>query len=145
MEEQKLKKGTITKEQYDKNVASIQEKAAKREKAYAVAAVVISTIQAVGNALATKLPWPIPAALAVMAGALGAVQIAKIISAPISGTGGSAAGGSAPTQAPSTSFSFNQSEPNNTEKSQPLKTYVLSKDVNTQQQLDKAIIANGTI
>lgn len=146
----RLQKGKISQEQYDKEVAKIQEKAAKREKAYAVAAAIINTAQGISKALASSPP-PMNFILAAAVGVLGAAQIAKILSTPTkadstSGSGGlnvaDTTTGSAGTS-PNTSFSFSPTTESPT--NQALKTYVLGKDVATQAQLDRQIVANGTI
>ena len=148
LQNQKLKNGKITQEEYDKNVAKIQEQAAKREKAYAIGSAIISGAQAVLNALATKAPWPIPVVMAALAGVLAAAQVAKIIATPIqsTGAGSSASSGSvsAPSTAPNTSFSFAPTTTSETTTA-PIKTYVLTKDVQSAQQMDRAVVANGSI
>jgi len=143
-----LKNKTITQEQYDKKVAEIQLKAAKREKAFAIASTIIDTAGAIVKML--KDPGGVPGAImSAAAGILGAAQIATILSTPIDGS----STGTAPSSpnisttgegtAPNTSFSFSPSV--KTPEQPVIKTYVISKDVDTQQQLDRAIIANGSI
>ena len=148
LQAQKLKSGKITQEEYDKNVAKIQEKAAKREKMYALGQAIINTAQAVSKAL-TSSPPPLNFILAAAVGAFGALQIAKIASQPIAAA--SASGGSTSTPstsagtgtAPATSFTF--APVATSPQTEPVKAFVIGKDVNTQQQLDRQIIANGTI
>lgn len=143
-----LKNGQITQEQFDKKSAELEKKAAQRKKAYAIGDAIISTAQSIIGFLAK--PGGIPGVvLSVAAGVLGAAQIATIASTPVDGT---ASGGSSPSgsissggqsTAPTTSFSFAEA-PKTTE--QPVvKTYVIAKDVETQRQLDRQTINNGTI
>ena len=149
-EQQKLKEKKISQEEYDKNVAKIQEKAAKREKAYAISAAIISTAQAIIGFLAAKPVGPWNWVQSAAAAVAGAAQIMKIKSTPTSTQGGDAGGITAPATAttegtsPNTSFSFSPSATAPVS-NQPIKTYVLSKDVTTANQLDRAIIANGSI
>jgi hypothetical protein len=143
-----LANGTITQEQFDKNKAALEKKAAKRAKTLAISAAVINTAQAIIAQLGNPTPW-VGFALAAAAAATGALSIAKIKATDYGeggGGGGSTAGGtgSAPTAgtAPSTSFSFTPQT--TTTQPAPTKSYVVSKDVENQQQLDRQIMANGT-
>jgi len=147
LQDRKLANGEITQKEYDKKVAEIQNKAAKREKAYAVAAAIINTAQGISKALAS-VPPPLSFILAAATGVLGAAQIAAILSTPIDGSSvpPPSIGGvdtSSSNTAPNTSFSFSP-EPT-TPTNEPVKTYIISKDVTTQTQLDRQIISNGTI
>ena len=149
-QKRKFQEGKITSEQLEAITAEIYKKQAKREKAYAVASTIISTAQSIVNMLNVKPPTPLNFALATAAGILGVAQIAKIISTPLGGeTGGGSgnlpsttAGGQ--TTAPSTSFTFSQNK-QGVSMPEPIKTYVLTKDVKNQQQLERRIVANGTV
>lgn len=146
-----LKNGQITQAQFDKKSAELEKKAAQRKKAYAIGDAIISTAQSVIGFLAK--PGGIPGiALSVGAGILGAAQIATIASTPVDGSssGSAPSGGSMASSsgagtgtAPSTSFSF--ADAPKTPEIQPARTYVISKEVTTQQELDRQIISNGTI
>lgn len=74
-------------EELEKKKTEIQKKAAKRNKAIAIAQAVISTAQSVATALSNPpgVPYTIP--FGILAGALGAVQIATIAAQPLA-TGG---------------------------------------------------------
>lgn len=146
-----LNSGKISQEQYDKKIADIEKKAAQRKKAMAIIGVAISTAEAIMNIWAKVQDYtPVAAfkiAQTVAVGALAAAQIAAITSQNINTSapsiGASASGGSGQSTAPTTSFSFAEA-PKTTE--QPVvKTYVIAKDVETQQQLDRQTINNGTI
>lgn len=151
-EKKKLQSGEIDQKTYDKKVGEIQEKAAKREKAYAIASTIINTAQAVSKSL-TAAPFPFNVILAAATAALGIAQLAKIISTPtkqdsgsvgsVSGGGTGSSGGSSTGTAPNTSFTFEKSA--SSPATNVSKTYVLTKDVSTASQLDRATIANGTI
>lgn len=149
-QKRKFQEGKITSEQLEAITAEIYKKQAKREKAYAIASAIISTAQSIVNMLNVKPPTPLNFALATAAGILGVAQIAKIISTPLGGeTGGGSgnlpsttAGGQ--TTAPSTSFTFSQNK-QGVSMPEPIKTYVLTKDVKNQQQLERRIVANGTV
>jgi hypothetical protein len=140
-----LKNGTITQEQFDKNKQALEKKAAKRAKTLAIAAAVINTAQAIIAQLSNPTPY-VGFALSAAAAVTGALTIAKIQATDYGdgGGGGGATGGSAPSAgtAPSTSFSFTPQT--TTPETPPVKTYVISKDVENQQQLDRQILANGT-
>lgn len=143
-----LKNGEITQAQFDKKSAELEKKAAQRKKAYAIGDAIISTAQSIIGFLAK--PGGIPGiALSVAAGILGAAQIATIASTPVDGgTSASAPSTSSISDkgsgtAPTTSFSF--AEAPKTPETQPARTYVVSKEVTTQQELDRQIISNGTI
>jgi hypothetical protein len=146
-----LNSGKISQEQYDKKIADIEKKAAQRKKAMAIIGVAISTAEAIMNIWAKVQDYtPVAAfkiAQTVAVGALAAAQIAAITSQNINTSapsiGASASGGSGQSTAPTTSFSFAEA-PKTTE--QPVvKTYVIAKDVETQRQLDRQTINNGTI
>ena len=154
-----LKNGKISQEEYDKKLADIEIKAAKRKKAYAISETIINTAAAMISALkdVPKFDFGISAGiLAAGIGVMGAAQVAAIASQPISGGGGgSAGGGSLPSgsgangggtsaPSPSTSFTFDEVKPQ-AQAPQVIKTYVVSKDINTQQELDRQTIGNGTI
>lgn len=143
-----LKNGQITQEQFDKKSAELEKKAALRKKAYAISETIINTASSIMSMM--KMGAPMGPILAVAAGVLGAAQVATIVSTnPGSGSGSattpsnisatSSEGGTAPT----TSFSF--AEAPKTPEIQPARTYVVSKEVTTQQELDRQIISNGTI
>jgi colicin import membrane protein len=143
-----LKNGQITQEEFDKKSAEIERKSAIRKKAYGIAETIINTATAIMKTGA-NLGYPTAIPFQIAAGILGATQIATIASAPIDGTGtGSAPSGSMNVSssegtAPTTSFTFADAPKTN---EQPvLKTYVIAKDVSTQQQLDRQTIENGTI
>ena len=141
LQNQKLKNGKITQEEYDKNVAKIQEKAAKREKAYAIFSAIINTAAGIAKAI-PNIP------LMALAGIIGAAQIAMILATKVGDTGAATApSATAPSTSegtsPNTSFSF--SPVSKMPEQQPVKTYVLTKDVQTSQQLERATIANGTV
>ena len=148
----KLKNGKISQEQYEKQVEEIRIKAAKREKAYAVSSTIINTAASIMKIWAEVPKGDFGVAtilLTVAAGVAGLASIAKILATPVGGAGG---GGSAPSTpsvpststAPNTSFSFQQQTPSNLTPA-PIRTYVLNKDVQTQQQLDRQIVTNGTM
>lgn len=148
--QKQLNQGEISQEQFDKKTQELEIKAAKRKKAMAIIGVAISTAEAIMNIWAKVAdPTPVAAfkvAQTVAVGALAAAQIAAIASqstatsAPsINAGSGSEGAGTAPT----TSFSF--AEAPKTPETQPARTYVVSKEVTTQQELDRQIISNGTI
>lgn len=97
-----------------------------------------------------KMGAPMGPILAVAAGVLGAAQVATIVSTnpgsgiastPSANISASSEGGNG--TAPTTSFTF--ADAPKTPETQPARTYVISKEVTTQQQLDRAIISNGTL
>jgi len=143
-----LSKKLISQGEYDKRVAEIEKKAAQREKAYAVMSTSINTAASIMNMLTVK-PAEAGVILSIAAGILGAAQIAAILATPIDGSMPSTNTSSTSNlqqsagTSPNTSFSFSQSP--TTPEIQPVKTYVISKDVQTQQQLDRQVISNGTI
>ena len=146
-----LKNGKLSQEEYDKKIADIEKKAAKRKKAYAIAETVINTAASIVKFLTN--PGGIPGiALSVAAGIMGAAQIATIASTPIDGTGGgsapsasmSSSSATSESTAPQTSFSFDTIQPK-AAKEQPIKTYVVGNDVTTQQNLDRQKISIGTL
>ena len=139
---------------YDKKIAEIEKKAAQRKKAYAIADTIINTAAAIIGIWKDFPKDDFGATAAIMSvgmGILGAAQVATIASTPVDGssTGSASGGGSMPSSsgtggtAPTTSFSF--AEAPKTPETQPARTYVVSKEVTTQQQLDRQIISNGTI
>lgn len=151
LQENRLKNGLISQEEYDQKVAEIQEKAAKREKAYAIVSTIIATAQSIMGIWKDfpKIDFGVTAAI--MSGvvaALGAAQIATIASASPGNTQvpqGSVSAPSAPTQtAPQTSFSFDQQNLRSNQDSVS-RTYVVSREVRNQDQLDRQVIGNGTI
>lgn len=148
LQQGKLDRQEISQEQFDDKIANIQKEAAKREKAYAIASAVISTAQAMIGMLTVKPVTFLNFALAAAAGILGALQIAKIVSTPLgSATGGGGGGGvSTPSQttAPNTSFTFQQPTGQGTTPA-PIKTFVLTKDVNTASQMDRQVVSNGSL
>lgn len=145
-----LDQGLISQKEYDKQLKKIEKDAANRKKVYGVVDVVINTATSIMKFLAEGGPTMGPI-MAVAAGVLGAAQVATILSTPTDGSMPSAGGASAslPSSgggggtAPTTSFSF--SEPPKTQEQPVIKTYIVSKDVQTAQQLEKQTIANGTI
>lgn len=143
----KLKNGKISQEEYQKQLEKIQEKAARREKAYAISKAIIDT--AAGISAHLKDPFPLNIIQIAFAAATGAAQIAKILSTPIKSEGGSVGGVSTGSAsggegtAPNTSFTFTPVQP--ATNTQVAKTYVIGKDVSNQQQLDRQIIANGSL
>jgi len=82
-EEAKQKKIVELTEKAEKKKTKARSKAAKQQKAIAIAEAVINTAAAIVSALAG--PWPASIAFAVMAGAMGAAQIAMISSQSIPG------------------------------------------------------------
>ena len=149
--QKQLNQGEISQEQFDKKTQELEIKAAKRKKAMAIIGVAISTAEAIMNIWAKVAdPTPVAAfkvAQTVAVGALAAAQIAAIASqstatsAPSinAGSGGSEGTGTAPT----TSFTFADAPKVN---EQPVvKTYVVARDISTQQQLDRQTVANGTL
>lgn len=145
----KFKQGKISQEEYDKNIANIEEKAAKRAKAYAIMMAVINTAEGITKAL-TLLP-PANFIMAAIVAAAGLAQVATILATkPNSAAVASSGMGSTPSTtdtasgtSPNTSFSFEEKA--KTAEVQPIKTYVLSKDVSNQQQLDRQLASNGSI
>lgn len=152
--DKKLKTGQINQETYDKKLAEIQEKAAKREKAFAVASTIINTAAAIMGIWKDfpKVDFGTTAAImSGVVGSLGAAQVAAILATPTQTSSGSAPSGSVSTStpstgggtAPNTSFTFDNTP--QTQQQPVIKTYVLTKDVDNQQQLDRQIINNATI
>jgi hypothetical protein len=148
-----LKSGKINQEEYDKKLKEIEIKAAKRKKAYAIAETIVNTAASIMGIWkdVPKVDYGISAGIISGAvGLLGAAQIATIASTPIDGAGGSIPSGSIPegganaAQAPSTSFTFDEVKPQQAP-APVVKTYVVSSDIRTQDQLDRKIIGNGTI
>jgi hypothetical protein len=145
-----LKNGKLSQEEYDKKIAEIEKKAAKRKKAYAIAETVINTAASIVKFLSN--PGGIPGiALSVAAGIMGAAQIATIASTPIDGSGGSSStpsssmsSSTSESTAPQTSFSFDTIQPK-AAKEQPIKTYVVGNDITTQQNLDRQKVSIGTL
>ncbi len=72
----------ISQEEYDRKVAAIQIKAAKRDKALRIFDATVNTASAIINMLAT-VPGPAGWAMSVAAGVTGAAQIAAIASEPL--------------------------------------------------------------
>ncbi len=70
-------------EKLEKRRREEQRKGAQREKAFALVSAVIRTASAVLNALSTVQPYPAAVVAAISAGALGALEIANIATAPI--------------------------------------------------------------
>jgi hypothetical protein len=140
-----LKNGEISQAQYDKKSADLEKKAALRKKAYAISETIINTASSIMSMM--KMGAPMGPILAVAAGVLGAAQVATIVSTnPGSGsatTPANISAASSESTAPTTSFSF--AEAPKTPETQPARTYVVSKEVTTQQELDRQIISNGTI
>ena len=148
VQQRKRDAGIITELEFDEKVSEIRKNAAKREKAYAVASAIISTAQAIVGMLTVKPVTPLNFALAAAAGVLGAAQIAAILATPIgedATPNGITPSVSTPSEgtSPNTSFSFSKSA---TEiDTAPKKTFVLTKDIQSNQQMERAIIANGTV
>lgn len=80
--QKQLEEGLITREEFEKKELDIRRKSAQAAKDAALFQAVINTAQAVMQALANTPP-PASYALAAVAGALGAVQIAAIASEPL--------------------------------------------------------------
>jgi hypothetical protein len=80
--QEQLEQGLITREEFDEKTKEIRRKQAAAEKDAAIFQAVIATSQAVMQALANTPP-PESYALAAVAGALGAAQIAAIASQPL--------------------------------------------------------------
>lgn len=80
--QQQLEQGLITREQFDDKTKEIRRKQAQADKDAALFQAVIATAQSVMQALANSPP-PASYALAAVAGALGAAQIAAIASQPL--------------------------------------------------------------
>lgn len=77
-------KKLITEEEYEKKKAALQLKQQKLAKAQALFTAGINTAMAITSALATQPFVPLGLAMAVLAGALGAAQIAAIAAKPLS-------------------------------------------------------------
>lgn len=141
----KLKNGKVTQEQYDKAVADIERKSARRKKALAIAEALVQT--ALGVAKAIPNPF-----LMAFAGIAGAAAVATILATPIESSGGASAPNvpAAPsvpestTSGPNTSFTF-AARTGAGATQNVSKTYVTSIDVQKQTQLDRQVVANGTI
>jgi hypothetical protein len=127
-------------------------------KAAAIASTTISTYLAAQGAYASQMAIPTPdapfrAALAAgLAVTSGLMNVQKIIDTPTPGGGGG--GGSAPTPTTPQAPSFNvvgnsgvtSSQIAKTTQSQaPIKAYVVSQDVTTQQALDRNIVKSATL
>jgi len=80
--EQRLEQGLITREQFDEKTKEIRQKQAAADKDAALFQAAIATSQAIMQALGSTAP-PASYALAAVAGALGAAQIAAIASQPL--------------------------------------------------------------
>lgn len=146
--QKQLNQGEISQEQFDKKTQELEIKAAKRKKAMAIIGVAISTAEAIMNIWAKVAdPTPVAAfkvAQTVAVGALAVAQIAAITSQSTATSAPSINAGSEGTgTAPTTSFSF--ADAPKSPEIQPARTYVISKEVTTQQELDRQIISNGTI
>lgn len=82
--EKQLEEGLLTREEYERKANEIRRKEAQANKDIALFQAIISTAQAVTNALATpNVPFPVAAGFAALAGVQGAVQIAAIASQPL--------------------------------------------------------------
>lgn len=94
----KLKSGKISEEQYDKQLAEIEKKAANRKKAYAISDTIINTASAIIGIWKDfpKVDFGITAGImSGVVGVLGATQVAKIASTPTDfATGGIVSGNS---------------------------------------------------
>lgn len=71
------------KKEYAKKDLELRQKQAKADKLQAVFSIGISTAKAIGNALATSGPPWIGIAMAAIVGAMGAIQLAAVLSKPI--------------------------------------------------------------
>lgn len=78
--DKQLKEGKISQEQYDKNVAKIEEKALKRKKKLAILDILISTAQGVAGAVRGAMVMPFPLNIAAVASGIASV-LAGIASA----------------------------------------------------------------
>ncbi len=154
-QDEKFKRGQISEELYNKKVEAIKLKAAKRDKALAISSTAINTYASIVRALAD--PGGIPGTiLAVANGIMGAAQLAKIISTPIESLSTPSVdntGGQGPNSSISTPAQFNVvgtsatnalAESLNQKMSEPIKAYVVSKEISTAQELDRNIIQNAT-
>jgi len=92
LEETKAKKEAEIQEKSDREKARIEKKAFERQRAFRIVETVMATGQAIVSALAG--PWPASIAFAVLAGVMGAAQLAVIASqkAPAMADGGIAVG-----------------------------------------------------
>ena len=150
-----LKNGEISQQQYDKKIADIEKKAAQRKKAYAISETIINTAAAIIGIWKDFPKVDFGATAAIMSvgmGILGAAQVATIASTPVDGSssGSASGGGSMPSTsgtgggtAPTTSFTF--ADAPKTPEQPVVKTYVVARDISTQQQLDRQTVANGTL
>lgn len=78
--ENELEQGAITQMEFDKKKKDIMRAEAKREKAFSILSITLSTARAIMSALATIPPNP---ALALLAGVTGAVQLGVAAAAPL--------------------------------------------------------------
>lgn len=139
-------------------ISEIGGKGAKIAKALAITQATVSGIQGVQNAFTTASASPIttlfpayPFIQAGLAGAFSALQIAKIAKGEKSGGGsgsGSGSGGGSAPQAPS--FNLVQGTGTNQiaqsiSSQQPIKAFVVAKDVTTGQSMDRNIIEGASL
>ena len=124
-------------------------------KGLAVASATINTYRGVSDALAATTVTPFETALkfanAIAIGVTGLANVKKILSTKVpsvKGAGGGSGGGGG-TSAPSFNLvagtGSNQIAEGLNNQSQPLKTYVVSSDVSTSQELDRKIIQGASL
>jgi len=140
-------------------IGLLAKKGSKLAKGVAAAQTAMNTYQGITAALAapSTIPEPFGFALklanAATVGVTGLLNVKKILSTSESGLGGvSSSGGGGSTSAPSApSFNLvagtgsNQIAEGLNNQSQPLKTYVVSSDVSTSQELDRKIISGASL
>ena len=118
-------------------------------KSLAVASALISTYKGIANEIGTQTvtPWEIALKIANIAtvAAIGFKSVKDILAVDVPNSGGGGAGGSAPQAQPPAFNIVGQSSTNqlaesiNNQEQQPIKAYVVAKDVTTQQNLDMNI------
>ncbi len=138
--------------------ASLVDEQSAAGKAIAIATTGINTTMGVMQAIA-NLPPPVSYIAAGISGAMGLMNVQKIISTPIpsaSGRGNIGGGGSTPSMAsiPSAPPSFNVVGTSGTnqladaiggQEQQPVQAFVVASDVSTAQELDRNIIEGASI
>lgn len=133
-------------------IMAIAGEGSKEGKAVAIAMATMNTYEAITAALGAKPygPWNIAQAAAV--GAMGFIQVKKIIDTPIpTPQGGGAAASAGVTITPPDFNIVGQSASNQLaaavqgQFSQPVKAYVVSKDVSTAQEMDRNIVSSASL
>jgi len=133
-------------------IIAIAGEGSKEGKAVAIAMATMNTYEAITAALGAKPygPWNIAQAAAV--GAMGIIQVKKIIDTPIPTTqGGGASAGAGVTITPPDFNIVGQSASNQLASAvqgqfnQPVKAYVVSKDVSTAQEMDRNIVSTASL